>query len=158
MHTSNHLPAEVFGEVIRNTPLVAIDLVVRDQSGRALLGKRLNRPAQGYWFAPGGRIRKNETLDAAFLRLTAAELGQPIPRSRARLQGVWDHIYEDNVLGAPGYGTHYVVLAHELWVDATALQLPTEQHDAYRWLSDTEILADATVHPNTQAYFRHTGV
>ena len=87
MHTSNHLPAEVFGEVIRNTPLVAIDLVVRDQSGRALLGKRLNRPAQGYWFAPGGRIRKNETLDAAFLRLTAAELGH-LRRQRAGSTGL----------------------------------------------------------------------
>ena len=55
-----------FLTVVRLTPLVAIDLIVTDGNRRILLGHRRNRPAQGTWFVPGGRITKNETLDAAF--------------------------------------------------------------------------------------------
>ncbi len=35
--------------VIDCTPLISIDLVVRDSSGRVLLGQRLNRPAKVFY-------------------------------------------------------------------------------------------------------------
>lgn len=57
-----------FLEIVRLTPLVSIDLIVLDQAGDVLLGRRVNRPAQGMWFVPGGRIRKDETLADAFKR------------------------------------------------------------------------------------------
>jgi colanic acid biosynthesis protein WcaH len=53
-----------FKDLIENAPLVSIDLIVRQREG-ILLGKRVNRPAQGFWFVPGGRVYKNESL--AFL-------------------------------------------------------------------------------------------
>lgn len=148
------LSAADFGTVIRCAPLVAIDLLVRDAAGRVLVGMRRNRPAQGSFFAPGGRIYKDETLDRAFARITEAELGAALRRADARLVGIWDHIYADNALGEPGYGTHYVCLAHELTVDASALPLPADQHDAYLWLEVPALLARDDVHPNTKAYFR----
>src|SRR5450830_138978 len=40
-----------------------------------LLGRRINAPARGWWFTPGGRIRKNEAL------------------VQARLMGAWDPFY-----------------------------------------------------------------
>jgi len=40
-------------EIIEATPLVSIDLVIRNPSNKVLLGKRNNRPAMGYWFVPG---------------------------------------------------------------------------------------------------------
>jgi colanic acid biosynthesis protein WcaH len=100
-----------FLEVVERTPLVSIDLVVQDRAGRVLLGRRTREPAKNTWFVPGGRIRKNETLDAAFSRITAAELGAPLARSQARLLGVYTHLYETNFAEAAGIGTHYVVLA-----------------------------------------------
>ena len=69
------LGQQAFLEVIDRTPLVAIDLVVVDPQQRVLCGKRTNQPARGFWFAPGGRILKGETLDAAFARIATAELG-----------------------------------------------------------------------------------
>lgn len=49
---------EDFATVVRSTPLISIDLIVENAHGEFLLGKRLNRPAQGYWFVPGGRVQK----------------------------------------------------------------------------------------------------
>ena len=69
------LNTRVFRTVVASTPLVSIDLVVRNPQGEVLLGRRLNRPAQGFWFIPGGRIRKNESLNAAFRRLSSSGAG-----------------------------------------------------------------------------------
>jgi colanic acid biosynthesis protein WcaH len=143
-----------FLEVIERTPLVSIDLVVRDEAGRVLLGRRTREPAKNTWFVPGGRIRKNETLDAAFLRITAAELGVPLARSQASLLGVYTHLYETNFADMPGIGTHYVVLAYALSAAEVPQSLPDEQHSAYCWLSAAEALRHPEVHPHVLPYFQ----
>ena len=48
------LDDSTFATVVASTPLFAIDLAVVDENDELLLGKRLNRPAQGYWFVSGG--------------------------------------------------------------------------------------------------------
>lgn len=67
------LPVHEFAQVIDRTPLVSLDLLVENGQGEFLLGLRTNRPAQGFWFVPGGRVRKGETLAQAFERLTLAD-------------------------------------------------------------------------------------
>lgn len=64
------LDKKKFTQVIDVTTLASIDLVIINSPGQILLGKRGNRPAQNYWFVPGSRICKNETLINAFKRLT----------------------------------------------------------------------------------------
>ncbi|WP_259346526.1 NUDIX domain-containing protein [Vibrio rotiferianus] len=54
---------------MRSTPLVSIDLVIENAQGQTLLWLHNNRPAQGFWFVPGGRVLKGESLKDAFLRL-----------------------------------------------------------------------------------------
>ncbi|MBP8150801.1 MAG: GDP-mannose mannosyl hydrolase [Xylophilus sp.] len=144
-----------FRAVVEATPLVSIDLVVRRPDGQLLLGLRHNRPAQGFWFVPGGRIRKGETLDAAFERLTQAELGVKMARRDARLLGVYEHLYQDSVFGdgpqAPS--THYVVLGYEVpCVAELEASLPLEQHARFDWFDLAAVLALDSVHPNTKAY------
>jgi colanic acid biosynthesis protein WcaH len=146
------LSREEFAQVVRLTPLVSIDLVVRDGARRMLLGLRENRPAQGCWFVPGGRIGKNEHIEQAFRRICALELGREFPLSAARPLGVFEHLYEDNFAGLPGFGTHYVVLAYGIDIDADTLDLPTLQHSRYTWLSDEAIGAHPGVHPHVRAY------
>ncbi len=48
------LRQEDFAAVVRTTPLISLDFIVENGQGEILLGQRLNRPAQGYWFVPGG--------------------------------------------------------------------------------------------------------
>lgn len=143
---------EDFATVVRSTPLISIDLIVENAEGQFLLGKRLNRPAQGDWFVPGGRVQKDETLHAAFERLTEAELGLRLPLSAAEFYGIWQHFYDDNFSG-DDFSTHYIVLGFRLRVSENALQLPDLQHDAYRWLAAAQILVNEDVHDNSRAYF-----
>ena len=112
------LEKDEFQRVLSYTPLVSIDLVITNASGEVLLGKRNNRPAQGYWFVPGGRIQKNESLASAFARLTAEELGVKQEYTRAQLLGAFDHFYTDCVFGESP-STHYVALAHKVTLKET---------------------------------------
>lgn len=150
-----HLDADAFRQVVASTPLISIDLLVCDSDGRVLLGQRLNRPASGYWFVPGGRIYKNERLDAAFQRITLTELGTAFHRSQARLLDIYEHFYDDSVFGEPGEApdTHYVVAGYRLDLPAgMTLDPPRQQHDAYRWWNMDEMLASPAVHDNSKAY------
>ncbi len=50
-----------FRNVVKNTPLVSIDLVIADPSEAILMGWRENEPAKGTWFVPeDGFERTNE--------------------------------------------------------------------------------------------------
>jgi colanic acid biosynthesis protein WcaH len=93
------LSDETFKSVIQHTPLISIDLIVRNEQDEVLLGKRVNAPAKDYWFVPGGRVRKNETLDDAFIRLVKEELGieSGMTRADAKFIGVFEHFYDDCV-------------------------------------------------------------
>jgi colanic acid biosynthesis protein WcaH len=145
---------EQFAEVIRLTPLVAIDLVVRSSSGRVLVGRRLNEPAKGVFFVPGSRITKNESRAAAFARISKEELGAGFEIGQARFLGAFEHLYPTNRFGLPGIATHYITLAYELLADLNPAVLPADQHGEYAWMSPGEILASPEVHENTKAYFR----
>ncbi|UYG06053.1 GDP-mannose mannosyl hydrolase [Halomonas sp. M4R1S46] len=145
---------ESFRSVVAATPLVSIDLIVTNEKGKVLLGQRLNRPAQGYWFVPGGRILKGESLDLAFERLTQHELGDVFARDRARLLGVYEHFYADSVFaGADGPSTHYVVLGYQLPLGiGEVVSPPLEQHGRYRWWTVDDMRHSPDVHENTRAY------
>ena len=143
---------EQFLHVVSATPLVSIDLILHDETGRVLLGHRRNRPAKGSWFVPGGRIRKNERVAEALQRISQHELGVAI--QNARLVGVFDHLYEDNFLGAPGIDTHYVVLGYSGELRKDLRLTHDDQHSALRWWSVEDLLRSPEVHENTKAYFR----
>ena len=147
------LAPELFATVVRYTPLVAIDLVIRNSAGQVLLGERMNRPAKGKWFVPGGRIFKDESMVAAFARLTLEELGWEAALAQAHFLGVFEHFYPDNALDE-AFSTHYVVLAYQLSVNQEDLtHLPLMQHRSYRWFDVDELLSDEQVHVHTQWYF-----
>lgn len=144
---------EEFAGVVEAAPLVSLDLIVRNHEGNILLGYRNNRPAQSFWFVPGGRVRKNERLDDAFTRLTNIELKLDISRQQAAFLGPYEHLYSDNFMGREGSGTHYVVLAYELQLAPDQQCSLDDQHARQRWWSAAELLAEDRVHPNTKAYF-----
>ncbi|MEF1254511.1 MULTISPECIES: GDP-mannose mannosyl hydrolase [Vibrio] len=149
-----HLSKATFSTVIESTPLVSIDLITVNELGQILLGKRLNKPAQNYWFVPGGRVHKGETLESAFERLTMTELGKQYSLNHTQIQGAYTHLYDDHVYG-DDFGTHYVALAYRLVVTQTDLSLPLqEQHGSYHWFEETDLLKSPDVHFYTKCYFQ----
>jgi GDP-mannose mannosyl hydrolase len=148
------LAAEDFAAIIRLTPLVSLDLIVRTPDGRVLVVRRKHEPAKGALFVPGSRVTKNESLAAAFQRIAREELGLELFIQDARLLGVFEHMYPTNRLERAGFGTHYVVLGYEVTLPQMPATLPHDQHGEYFWMTATELLASSSVHPNSKAYFR----
>lgn len=145
-----------FLEIIESTPLISIDLILENRTGMILLGKRVNRPAQRYWFVPGGRITKNERLADAIERISSSELGVKMSISDVQLLGAFDHIYNDNYFGEEGVNTHYVVLAYMVKTQNDLKIVPDNQHSEIKWWSKRDLLNSSNVHQNTKTYFIDT--
>jgi colanic acid biosynthesis protein WcaH len=154
MKASHKIPDTDFLNVIKNTPLISIDIIIYNALGEILLGLRQNAPAKNFWFIPGGRILKNESLPDAFSRISSAEFGFQLKISDAGFKGIYEHIYPDeNYFEEPGISTHYIVLAYEYKLTGSLIKLPKEQHNEYSWLSIENLLASDKVHSNTKNYF-----
>ena len=149
---TQRLDKQTFQTVVAHTPLISLDLIVENTNGQVLLGQRLNKPAQGYWFVPGGRVLKDETMAHAFSRLTKEELGVELQLSDATLIGPFEHFYSDNFSG-DDFSTHYVVLGYRLKLDVLLDQLPKEQHGHYQWFDVATLLNADDVHRHTKLYF-----
>ena len=143
------LDDQTFKTVIISTPLISIDLLVK-KDNKILLGKRINKPAQGYLFSIGGRVYKNETIDNAMIRIAKIELNIE-SKSTPRFVGVFEHFYDDSVY--EDVSTHYVNLAYEIEIEET-LSLPSEQHNEYQWLTIDELLESKQVHKHVKDYFK----
>lgn len=148
------LDLTTFKQVVASTPLISMDLIVQNDESLVLLGYRNNRPAQGYWFVPGGRILKDENFEVAFSRLSETELGACYALSQAEFLGPYEHFYQDNFSGE-NFSSHYVVLGYKItWNGGQFYELPSEQHCDYRWWSVEDLISSNEVHDNTKAYFR----
>lgn len=149
------LDAKLFQVVVAATPLVAMDLVIVRGGTEVLLGLRNNRPGQNYWYMPGGRIRKNEAMQAALSRVAQAELGLQIstlPAPPIHL-GAFEHFYDDCFAGDVGVSTHYVVMGNLVHLPATAeLAAADNQHAALRWWPLHEAFESPEVHRYTKDY------
>lgn len=150
--SNTFLPDDIFQNIVKNTPLISIDLIIKNQQGQVLLGKRNNPPAKDFWFVVGGRILKNEKFHQAFTRLTMQELGQSFSLNQATFIAPYQHFYDDSIFGNQ-ISTHYVVLAYELLVK-NLNELPAEQHSRYHWFDIDELVDNVEVHQYTKDYFK----
>ena len=141
-----------FCNVIKNTPLVSIDFIISNKNEEVLLGLRRNRPAKDYWFVPGGRIFKNETIKDAFARISETELGEKMAFERGEFLGIYEHFYNDNIFEDNTFSTHYIVMAYALKLDLSISNLPTLQHIGYRWFSKETIKTAPEIHENSKTY------
>jgi len=149
------LDPSAFEMVLRNTPLVAVDLLVKNKNGAYLLGFRKNKPAQNFWFVPGGRIYKGETFRMTIPRISKSEMGFPLQLDQLELRGVSQHLYTDNVFNDASYGTHYIVLAFHTRSAISCLSTgPTAQSSEMRFFEINELLESDQVHPYSKAYFK----
>ena len=144
------LSDQIFMTVVDSTPLVSIDILLK-RDHKILLGRRLNKPAQGYFFSIGGRIHKNETIDNAIARVALKELNIYL-KSTPDFIGVFKHFYDNSMYS--NVSTHYVNLAYEYEVDEIP-NLPTQQHTEYQWFSINGLLESKEVHKYTKDYFRN---
>lgn len=160
------LSEQVFSSACAALPLVSIDLMITrpsHQGRELLLGLRNNRPAQGWWFTPGGRIRKNEALATALRRVAREEIELPVEwLDRAQLLGASDHFYQDSAF-EPDVSTHYVNLPYALHLterEAQAVQPPSgqgHQHQTWVWIPVEQARTEERVHENVRMVLPRLG-
>ncbi len=69
------LPDAVFYYISRMTPLVNVDLLIRDDRGRTLLSWRDDQYSGKGWHVPGGVVRFRETLETRIKKVAESEIG-----------------------------------------------------------------------------------
>ena len=69
------LPQEVFYFVSQLTPLINVDLLVKNKAGQTLLTWRDDRFYGPAWHIPGGVIRFKETIEQRIHKVAETELG-----------------------------------------------------------------------------------
>ena len=145
------IPDDEWATIVRNVPLVSVDLVVRTDGG-VVLAKRRNEPAKGEWFVPGGVVRKHEEIEKAVHRVAREELGVSVTIDR-RL-GAYEHFYETADVEATD-GKHYVAIGHV--VTATGeIRVADDQHDAVEIFEPPFDGLD--LHPYVAAYLADAGL
>jgi colanic acid biosynthesis protein WcaH len=111
---SGELPEEVFLFVSGITPLVNVDLLIKDDQRRTLLTWRDDGYYPAGWHVPGGIIRYKELASHRIHAVAANELGAEVtfksaplaineiihPSRRARGHFI-SHLYECKLVGSP---------------------------------------------------------
>ncbi len=153
MTTENsYLPLHDFKQVVQHAPLFAVDLVIVNSQNEVLMGERINAPAKGFWFVPGGRVYKNERFEQALQRIAKSELGLILKSvNQLALLGLYEHFYKDSSFSKE-VSTHYINATHVLRLECDELNLPKEQHSQYRWLGVQTLKKDASVHQYSKVF------
>ena len=145
------LDIRTFSTIIKNTPLVSLDLCLVCE-GKILLCERENEPLKGQWFTPGGRIYKNETWQSALLRISQTELGLRYNKIEDfSLMGIWDHFYDNSVFDE-STSTHYVNLPHFACFKNMPLIVLDDQHLECGWFDLQLVATDEKFHPYIKNY------
>ena len=155
------LSTSEFSKVVRNTPLVSIDLCII-KGKKILLAKRNNSPAKNFFFVPGGRIMKSETKNNAVKRILKKELGLCLKENEQDKIieiGSYEHFYKDNFSNDKSFGTHYIVIAYlisfEQLIKKGEIRLD-KQHSEIIWFDfKNSNMENIKIHKYTLNYFKN---
>jgi len=94
------LSSNDFSSITEKTPLIFIDLIIKNSGRKILLGKRVNKSAKEFSFIPGGKVFKDE-------------IGLHLKKEESTFQGAYEYFYKNNVFNS-SFNTHYIILAHQI--------------------------------------------
>ena len=134
-------------------PIPSINLMIRDDTGLVLLSRGNNYPVPDYWFVPGGRILKNETIDEAICRISCTEIGREITRKQVSFQGIFEHLYSKDADAISHLDMHFIVLMYQGFMDMTTELKEDTLYSELKWWSVEELMVSTRVHSHTKSYF-----
>jgi colanic acid biosynthesis protein WcaH len=79
------LPYDFFMFISRKTPMVNVDLLIKDKKGRTLLAWRKDKYSGAGWHVPGGIIRYKEKMDHRISEVAKLEIGAKVKFNKAPL-------------------------------------------------------------------------
>lgn len=75
---SEGLPDEIFYYISRMTPMINVDLLIKDEKGRTLLAWRDDEYSGIGWHVPGGIIRFKEKMETRLQKVAQKEIGREV--------------------------------------------------------------------------------
>jgi colanic acid biosynthesis protein WcaH len=147
------LAPEQFKAIVRDTVLVALDLLIVNKQDELLVGRRLRKPAKDYLFVPGGRVLKGETLAAALQRIAKQETGLDLLPEQVELHGIYDHNYSESCFEDADISTQYVVIACRCVVPVDSVIVSDHQHEGLHFMPIADVSVDPRTHPYVKNYF-----
>ena len=157
-----------FDYIVKKTPLVSIDLIIKNSAGKYLLNYRGHRPAKNSWFFFGGSIKKTQDIEVAFYSIISREFKSKlsVDFKNTRLTKVVTHKYLENRHRNVKYeinGIHYVVLCFELNAELSEKDIRSilndykSENDTHvlriEWFDKENLLNTKSVHENVRNYF-----
>jgi colanic acid biosynthesis protein WcaH len=139
-----------YKRIIKQLPIPCVDLVIVHKN-EFLLGKRVNQPARGQWFFPGGRIYKGETILRAAIRKAKEEIGIKLTESDLSLLGVGETIFNGGNIDDARHSVNVVFLAKIK--NILKFNFDKRQHSEIKWFSKI----DTSWHPYVKEFLRKAG-
>lgn len=139
------IPLDLYKKIHKSMPILCVDVIIKS-GNNVLLVKRSNKPAQGLWWFPGGRVLKGELLENTAIRKIKEEIGLNI--KKVKLLGVEETMFSDGPFGWPTHTVNIVFLA-ELPGKITDIKLDNQSED-YKWFSKSE----KSFHPYIKKFIR----
>jgi len=127
------IPADDYKKIIASIPILCVDLVLKDESGRYLLAKRTNEPLAGEFWVIGGRVLKGERAEAAARRKLKEELGVEV--GALSLLGVYEDFFDKNSMGVETL-YHTVSIVFEATLNRAADIRLDQQHGEWKWAAE----------------------
>ena len=148
------LPEEIWKTCVDSIPIFGIDMIIFSQKFGVLMGRRINNPAKGKLFVPGGRVYKNERIADAFNRILLNETGLSFPFNKTTSMGLFEHFYNVTSWSTSECSTHYIIDARLIEIDPERIKLKinlNEQHSNFEWIS-IEHMQSNNIHPYSMMY------
>ena len=126
---------DLFDEIRKIIPIVCVDLVI-PKNGDILLVKRIEPPAQGQWWTPGGRIFHGETIEEASVRKAKEEVH--LACCLKKVLGVSESIFDNVIINGKLISIHTVniICLMEMKDYAQHIKLDNN-HAEYLWAKES---------------------
>lgn len=125
-----NIPAELYRQIHGAVPIPCVDIVLKKEQS-FLLALRKNKPAQGQWWFPGGRVFKGERLVEAVERKLLQEIG--LSATIEKVLGVDETMFVNGPFEGPTHTINTVFLA-TLDVNNDTVMLDS-QNSEYQWFT-----------------------
>ncbi|MEK7592227.1 MAG: NUDIX domain-containing protein [Patescibacteria group bacterium] len=141
----NYIPDESYKALMEFGPICAIDIIFfNKEKTKTLLGKRVNKPYKNIFYSFGGRLRKNELLEDAAIRIAKNETGIRLNESDLIFAGVDNEISDGSIFEKINY--HAVVIYFGCVISSSTKIHLDAQHSTHKWIN----VNDANIHPSIQ--------
>ena len=148
------LSEEIWRTCVDSMPIFGIDMIIFSQKCGVLMGHRINNPAKGKLFVPGGRVYKNERIIDAFNRILLSETGLTFPFNKSTSMGLYEHFYNVTSWSTSECSTHYIIDARLIEIEPENIKTKinlNEQHSNFKWIS-LEDMKSNTIHSYSKMY------